>query len=428
MVKKQIIVNKTAFLKGVLKAPPSKSYTHRAIIVGSLDEHTNIINPLFCDDTIATINVMKKLGAFINRVSGDTDSLSICGFQRNPKIKGRVLNVEESGTLLRIALPLVALAKGKYTVLGEGTLRERPNKPIVDSLRFWGVDISGRGEAHKLPITIDSNGLLKGGDITVSGRMSSQTISSLLIAASLAQQKTTVYIKDQLVSRPYVDITVDVLKWMGIRIKNTGYKSFKVYPRAELKVRGDYIVHGDFSSAAFLMAAACLVPSDVTITDLCRDKQGDRAIINILRRMGAVIEYKNDVVRIKGPFELRGIAVDCSDTPDLVPILAVLGCFANGKTRIYNIEHLIYKESNRIAMPALELSKLGARIGFTKREIFIKHSRLASASVEPHNDHRLAMALAVAGLRVGLTLKSPCCVAKSYPNFFSDLRKLGAQL
>jgi 3-phosphoshikimate 1-carboxyvinyltransferase len=424
----QMRIKKTKSLKGRLKAPPSKSYTHRAIIIGSLDGHTRIINPLFCDDTVATIKVMRKLGAYINRASGDVDCLNICGFDKNPKIRSKVLDVGESGTLLRIVLALVALAKGRHTVSGKGTLCQRPNKPIVDALRFWGVDISGKGREHKLPVKINSSGSLKGGGLTVSGRMSSQTISSLLIAASLAQEETTINIKDHLVSRPYVDITIDVLKWMGVKVVNKAYKRFQVYPRPLLKTRGDYIVRGDYSSAAFLMAAACLIPSEVTITDLVNDKQGDKAIINILRKMGAIIEHKNDAVRIKGPFDLRGVMVDCADTPDLVPILAVLGCFARGTTRIYNIEHLIYKESNRIAMPALELSKLGAKISFTRKEILIKNSALQSAIVEPHNDHRLAMALAVAGLRVGLVLQDHSCVAKSYPNFFSDIRKLGAHL
>ncbi|MFA5117147.1 MAG: 3-phosphoshikimate 1-carboxyvinyltransferase, partial [Candidatus Omnitrophota bacterium] len=200
-------------------------------------------------------------------------------------------------------------------------------------------------------------------------------------------------------------------------------------PRPSLKAKGDFIVHGDYSSAAFLLAAACLVPSDVTLTDLVEDKQGDKAIVGILEKMGAVIKRKGNSLKVRGPFELKGINIDCSDTPDLVPILAVLGCFAKGASRLYNIEHLIYKESNRIAMPALELSKLGAHIHFTRKELLVKQSILQGGVVSPHNDHRLAMALAVAALKAGgVTIQDTRCVSKSYPMFFQDMRKLGANL
>ena len=423
-------VKKTPFLKGVLKAPPSKSYTHRALVIAALDNNTRIINPLFCDDTTATVKLMKQLGAGITKARHkDAACLNVVGFNGKPRLWGKGFNAGESGTLLRIVLPLIALSKGKHTVNGKGTLRQRPNAPIVQALRSWGINIHGRGKDHKLPIAIDSAGFIRGGEITVSGRISSQTISSLLIASSLAREDTTIIIKDKLVSRPYVDITIDILKWAGIEVKNKDYRVFKVKPRPFLKPKGDFVVHGDYSSVAFLLAAACLVPSDVTLTDLMDDKQGDRAILDILRKMGAVIDRKGNSVKVKGPFELRGIDIDCCDTPDLVPILAVLGCFAKGVTRLYNIEHLIYKESDRIAMPALELSKLGAHIDFTRKELLIKQSVLQGGIVCPHNDHRLAMALAVAGLKSGgVTIQDARCVSKSYPSFFKDMRKLGAKL
>ena len=425
-----MFVRKTPLLKGALKAPPSKSYSHRAIIIAALDSESRIINPLFCDDTSATIGLMRKLGAGITRSRyNNVPCLNVRGFNGIPRLRGNEFNAGESGTLLRIVLPLIALAKGKHTISGQGTLRRRPNAAIVQALRNWGIEIHGRGREHKLPIIVDSDGYIRGGEIEVSGRISSQTISSLLIASSLAHEETTVIIRDKLVSRPYVDITIDVLRWAGIGIKNKNYRVFKINPRPSLKAKGDFIVHGDYSSAAFLLAAACLVPSDVTLTDLVEDKQGDKAIVGILEKMGAVIKRKGNSLKVRGPFELKGINIDCSDTPDLVPILAVLGCFAKGASRLYNIEHLIYKESNRIAMPALELSKLGAHIHFTRKELLVKQSILQGGVVSPHNDHRLAMALAVAALKAGgVTIQDTRCVSKSYPMFFQDMRKLGANL
>ena len=288
--------------------------------------------------------------------------MRIKGFSGKPFLKGGTLNVGESATLLRFVLPILALSKGKFKVIGKKTLCDRPNTPIVKALQTWNINISGRGKYHKLPINIHSNGKIKGGKIVVNGSMTSQTVSSLLIAAPFANKETTIKIKNKIVSKPYIDLTTDVLKWARIDITRSGYGRFKVKKKQRVVPRNVFSVHGDYSSAAFLMAAACLVKSDITITDLVNDKQGDRAIIDILRRMGAKILYKNNSVRVRGPFTLKGISIDCGDTPDLVPILAVLGCFAKGKTRIYNIKHLIYKESNRITGPAGELMKLKARI------------------------------------------------------------------
>ncbi len=204
--------------------------------------------------------------------------------------------------------------------------------------------------------------------------------------------------------------------------------SFYVQGNQKFRPKKKFIVHGDYSSAAFLMAAACLVKSNVTIKDLVEDKQGDRRIIDILNKMGARINRVKDSIKIKGPFELKGMDIDCCDTPDLVPILAVIGCFAKGKTRIYNISHLMYKESDRINAPARELAKLGANIHISNNELIVHHSTLKRADVSSCRDHRIAMALAVAGLRIGnLEIEGSECIAKSYPDFISDMRSIGAR-
>jgi len=324
----------------------------------------------------------------------------------------------------------LALSKGKFKVNGEGTLLDRPNTPIVRALRSWRIAISGQDEKdHKLPIYIESNGEIQGGRTEISGSTGSQAVSSLLIASPFLKKDTTIIVKDKLVSRPYVDITIDVLSWANIKVSNSGYRIFRVRKGRQLVPKKIFRVHGDYSSAAFLIAAACLVQSDVTISDLVNDKQGDRKIIDILRRMGAGIERVKDAVRIRGPFALNGINVDCSDTPDIVPILTVLGCFAKGKTKITNISHLAYKETNRIKTPAKELQKIGADISCGSNSILIKQSKLRSGRVSSCGDHRIAMSLAVAGLVIGdLTIENAHCMSKSYRNFFSDLKSLGANI
>ncbi|MBI5554660.1 MAG: 3-phosphoshikimate 1-carboxyvinyltransferase [Elusimicrobia bacterium] len=419
-----ILIEKTPKIAGVIKAPPSKSYTHRAIMICSINGNCKIINPLYANDTLATINAWRQLGVIIKKTA---KYLQIKGFCGLPRPKAHSIKVGESGTLLRFILPLVALAKGVFNIQGEGTLLGRSNRTIVEALKSWGLDIAGKGKDHKLPIRLESNCEIKGGKTFVSGKEGSQTLSALLIAASLAKEDTTIILKNKLVSRPYVDVTIDVLQQAGIKVKRDGYKVFSVPGAQKFNLPKSFIIHGDYSSAAFLIAAACLLQSEVTITDLINDKQGDKKIIDILNKMGARIKHTKNKVEIKGPFELKGINIDCGDTPDLVPVLAVLGCFAKGKTRINNISHLTYKESNRITAPAAELMKLGADISFTRDSITINQSCLQAGHVLSCNDHRIAMALVVAGLRIGeVRISGVECISKSYPDFLNDLKSLGA--
>lgn len=420
-------VGQTDFLGGTVKAPPSKSYTHRAVLIASLDGKSRIVNPLECEDTRHTIGLCKKLGA---RIQKDGNGLVVTGFSGRPRPKGKALDAGEAGTLLRFILSILPLASKPVTIRGKGSLLSRPNGQVVSALQSWGVDIKGRGQAHKLPIHINANGRLKGGPVRVEAGVTSQVVSSLLIAAPFADEDTVLRLSGRLVSRPYVDITIDVLKWAGIRVERTGYKIFRVKSGKKFLPRSNFTVHGDYSSASFLLAAGCLLESDVTVTDLVKDSQGDRAILRILRAMGADLRIKGSAVTVKGPASLRGISLDGSDIPDLVPVLTMLSCFAKGVTRIRNVSHLVHKESNRLAKPAGELKKLGARISFTKDELVIRPAKLHGGRVSSCNDHRIAMALAVAGLKVpgGVTISGPGCIAKSYPRFVADMKSIGANL
>ncbi len=424
--KRNLLVNKTSNLQGVISAPPSKSYTQRAIMIGGINGNNVMIeNPLNAKDTQATIKAWASLGASITK---SPRGLKIKGFRGTPSPRRNIINVGESGTLLRFILPMLALAKGTFTVKGKETLLPRSNKTIVEALKSWGIKIRGKGKDHKLPITIEGQGIIKGGRTEVDGKEGSQVVSSLLIAAPFAKEDTTIVLKTELVSRPYVDITIDVLKDAGINVERKGYKEFRVKCNQTFKPREKFVVHGDYSSAAFLMAAACLVPSDVVITDLANDKQGDRKIITILNKMGARIKKTGNTIKIKGPFELKGIKIDGKDIPDLVPILAVIACFARGRTKISNISHLAHKESNRITSPAGELMKLGADISTTKNSLTIKQSSLKSETVSACKDHRLAMSFAVAGLMIGdLRISGFDCISKSFPSFLRDMKALGAK-
>lgn len=419
-------VEKTLWLKGEINAPPSKSYTIRAIVLAGLNGRAKISNPLLSEDTAAAIGALKKLGAVIKK---GNNFLLVKGFQGRPCLREGGINVGESGTLLRLLLPVIALGRGRYLVQGAGTLLKRPNRAIAQSLLSLGVDIRGRGGEFRLPIQINGRGGISGGEVAVShAHTGSQTISSLLMAAPFAESDVTLVVKDGAVSRPYIDITIDVLKRAGIRVSRQGYRRFFVAAPQSCRPGCDFVIHGDYSSAAFLIAAGCLIKSDITITDLASDKQGDRRIIKILNSMGARICHRNNRVSVKGPFRLKGRDIDCSDTPDLVPILAVAGCFARGKTRIRNIGHLAYKESNRILATAGELKKLRAKINGGADSLVIEESALRPGAVSGCNDHRIAMALAVCALKIGgITVKGAECINKSYPRFVSDMKSLGAR-
>jgi 3-phosphoshikimate 1-carboxyvinyltransferase len=396
-------------------------------MVASLGGNSRIRNPLMCDDTRATIATWRKLGAVITR---EGNLLAIRGCRGVPRVPGGALDVGESGTLLRFVLSILPLATGQITVNGRGTIMGRTNKQVLDALRSWGVNVAGRGRDDCLPIVVDGCGRLAGGSATVDGNVTSQVVSSLLIAAPFAERDTTLRLDCRLVSRPYVDVTLDVLRWAGVSVERSGYKRFTVRRDQQLKPRGTYVVHGDYSSAAFLLAAGALTSSSIEVHDVVDDCQGDKRIIRILRGMGARIRHEDGVARIAGASRLHGLDIDGSDIPDLVPILCVLGSFASGTTRIRNIAHLAHKESNRLATPAGELKKLGARITVSKDSLVIRHSPLHGGTVSACKDHRIAMALTVAGIAMGggVTVKGAESISKSYPGFTKDMKRLGADL
>jgi 3-phosphoshikimate 1-carboxyvinyltransferase len=436
---KKLISEKTPRLSGNLSAPRSKSYTHRAIIVASMNGRTTIKTPLFCDDTRNTIKIWNKLGAEIKE-SEDGSDLHISGFEGVPVPQSNTLNVGESGTLLRFVLPMLGLAKaGNYEITGKGSLFARRNAEVVRALQSWGMDLKGQGDNDTIPIDLTSNGHIRGGTISIPSNLSSQTVSAVLMAAPFADGPTVIEIDGDLVSKPYVDVTMDVLKWAGIIVgrPNEDYSCFTVDPvHNNFNPPTEYKVNGDYSSCAFIMAAAVLLDSKVVIEDIKPDFQGDYKIIKYLREMGAQIDVdaEQSTITICGPQELNGIEIDCCDTPDLAPILTTLGCFAKGHTRLYNVKHLKHKESNRLKHPAEELNSLGGHVAYDeeKGEIISYYSAdsLQGGEVSARNDHRIAMSMAVAGMKTDqpVVINGAHSIEKSYPDFVNDMTKLGARL
>lgn len=409
-------------IKGIVFAPPSKSYTHRAIAIAALSRKATVHNPLISEDTKATMRAAIAFGA---TVESQNDSLLITGFNGKLKIPDNVLDVANSGTTLRIMTAISSLVDGATVLTGDASIRTRPNTPLLNALNDLGAMAFSTRNNGLAPIVV--RGKMKGGKVHIDGSISSQFISALLIACPFAENETTIIIKGELKSRPYVNITIDMLKDAGASITvDERENSFAIPPDQKYDMRS-YNVPGDFSSASYMMAAGALC-GDVTIKNLFPSQQGDSVLIGILEKMGAQISWdrKKGEVRVSRS-ELCGIKVDVGKTPDLVPTLAVLGAASSGQMIIENAEHVRYKETDRLHAMTVELKKMGVDITEEKDRLIIRGGKLNGATVHGWDDHRIVMALAVAGMVAGeTTIDTIESISISYPGFFEDLRKSGA--
>ncbi|MFX1571146.1 MAG: 3-phosphoshikimate 1-carboxyvinyltransferase [Promethearchaeota archaeon] len=424
-------------LNGEITAPGSKSYSHRAFIAASLADGISIIkNPLVSGDAGVTIDILRSLGIKILKV--DNSSYIIERSKGSFKPYKRALDCKNSGTSIRIFSVLSLLVKGGLTLTGEFIRRKRPLLPLLNSIESLGAKFKLSNE--KLQIKRKKVSCNK---VKIPGNISSQFITALLIVCPLLKCDNKDYIEIELtsplVSSPYLKITLDVLNSFGIHIQEN-FKEGKFYITTEQNYRAQsYEIPGDFSSASFLIAATvlCSKESKVIINNLStKNFQGDTKIIEILNKMGANIkidESRHQVI-IEGNlnnYPLKGVEIDCHDIPDLFPILAVLGAFAEGKTTLFNALHLRSKECDRISVIARELEKMGVEvIEESDRLTILRCNNLKGINVDHDNDHRIAMACSIAALYASSSsqIKNIDIVNDSYPTFLNDLKKLGAQL
>ncbi len=418
-----VVVEETATLKGEICAPPSKSYTHRAIIAASLAKGiSRIRSPLYSDDIFATMNACTSFGSSIIRYKNELRIVGLSEFSAPLK----TIDCTDSASTIRFLTPIAALAKGRTVLDGSAGLRRRPIGPLIKALEKLGVECSS--DKGFPPITV-VGGTLRGGRASLVGDVSSQFVTGLLFACPLAEKDTEIVLTTPLESKPYVRLTLDVLKRHKIEIDaSKGFRRFRIQGMQRY-MPYDHEVPGDFSSAAFLLAAAATTNSDITVENLRQD-QPDNEIVNLLRKMGATVRVMNSSVRVSGE-KLRGAEVDAKDIPDLVPVCAALACISEGTTRIFNAKRLRLKESDRLSTLSSELMKMGADVVEKSEELTIKGPKaLHGATINPHGDHRIAMACTVAGLKAkGKTeILEAECVDKSYPSFFSDMKKLGAKI
>jgi 3-phosphoshikimate 1-carboxyvinyltransferase len=425
----KLTVKKTENLKGTVTAPPSKAYTQRAVTTAALSEGKSVIkNPLKCNDTIATIKACSMLGA---EIKWEDSSLVVEGVSK-PKTPEDIIYCQGSGATIRFLTSICALADGASVLTGDKSLRRRPMQPLLDALNQLGAKCFSTKGDGKPPIIVLGGGI-KGGAVSIVGDVSSQFISSLLFATPKAKEETIIEITTPLESKFYVEMTLNTLREHGVKVEySKNYERF-IVPHNQSYTPFNHAIEGDYSSAAFLLAAASITKSEVKIANLNRwSLQGDKIIVEVLKEMGVTISQHEDIVEVFGNGgKLKPVNVDLKDSPDLVPVCAVLACFADGETVIKGVKRLRFKESDRIASLISELGKMGAKIKVENNAIKItSETKLHGAHICSQKDHRIAMACAVAALRAeGETvIQGIECVRKSYPNFIQDLKALGGKM
>lgn len=414
-------------VSGVVSAPPSKSYTHRAVILASLAAgESTIRSPLISGDTLYTIDACRSLGADIE-LKDDRLMITGTGGQIRVAPDRQRIFVGNSGSTIRMVAPLAALGQTRVVLDGDSRLRQRPIGDLLSALESLGVHARSLEGNGCPPIEIQG-GRLTGGEVTIPGLASSQHISALLMVAPCTKEGIRIKIARGLRSRPYIDITIDVMRAFGVKAVNKGYKEFVVKGGQGYKAR-NYRIEGDYSSAAYFFAAGAIGGKPVTVKNLKADSvQGDKHLLNILSEMGCSVEHQKEQIKISRKKELTGITIDMGDYPDLVQTVAVVAAYARGKTKITNIGHLHFKETDRISNTAAELSRMGIKVEVTDNTMVVYGGKPRGAEIEAHADHRMAMSFAIAALFAegDSTINGAEAVSKSYPQFFADLKKLGA--
>ena len=414
-------------IEGRLRVPSSKSLSHRWLNLALLSRRPMVIErPLVAEDIHLFLAALENCGF---RVKKRGDDVHLQPFE--PPAGEVEVFCGNAGTMLRFLVATFTVVPGTWRLDGVPRLRERPVRPLVDALRRLGARIEYLGAEGFVPLRIEG-GTLGAGTTLLDAGESSQYLSAILMAALRAPGEVTVEVSS-LTSGPYIDVTLGVVEAAGGRIERLGEKLWRVHPS---DLRADRVrVEGDWSAACYPAAAAALTGGRVVLEGLARDsRQGDRGFLDLLLKMGAEADWREDELEVRGTGRLVGVEADLSTMPDQVPTLAALGPFAEGETHIFNVAHLRIKESDRLEAMATELRKIGAEVDEGPDSLRIPgiwaHGSPPEDEVliDPRGDHRIAMSLALAGLRrPGVVVGSPEVVAKSYPGFWDDLAALLAQ-
>jgi len=403
-------------IHGEIRVPGSKSLTNRAILIAALAEGTSHLEGvLHSDDTKFMITAWQKLGVAIKQKEND---LEITGCNGKPGAWSEPIYVGNAGTATRFLTAVLTLGEGEYQITGNDRMNKRPIGDLINALNDMGAQVSDLFGNDCPPVQITARGL-KGGKVCIAGDKSSQYISALMMTAPYAESITEIEIVGNLVSRTYVEMTRKIMADFSVHCEWTNPQLLKIPPQQRY-VPADYSIEGDASSASYFMGMAAITGGIVKIKGLKKDStQGDIGLLSVLEEMGCIVRWEADGVVVEGR-PLQAVEIDMNTMSDIAPTLAVIALFAQGETRILNVENIRIKECDRIQATVTELRKLGAQAtewtdGFSVTGLGNYHS----ARLETYNDHRMAMSLSIAGLKIpGVTIENPQCVTKTFPDFY----------
>jgi len=408
-------INPGNIRNATVSVPGSKSYTHRTLITAALsDGRCRIHNWLDSEDIRYTLDSLFQFGATIEK---QPDGLVVHGRSGDMDPCDSPIYIGNSGTSMRLLTSYAALGKGRYVLTGSDRMHERPIQHLLDALQEMGVHAVSLNNDGCPPVEV-MGARVAGGEAYINCSISSQFLSGLLLIAPYTEKGLKIHVTHGPVSKPYIDMTVDIMSQFGVEVVRDGYDYFEI-AGGQCYRSGSYIIEPDASQAGYFWAAGAITGHSVKVSGISKSStQGDVRFVEVLESMGCRVTLEPDGISVAGA-KLSGIDVDMGDMPDIVPTLAVVASFADGVTRIRNVSHLKVKESDRLSAVINELTKMGISARSEKDDLVITGGVPHGAVIDTYDDHRMAMSFAVAGLRVpGVEIKNESCVEKSFPDFW----------
>lgn len=411
-------------LDAAVRVPGSKSLTNRALLIASLaNGKTRLTHALFSDDSRYFAGTLKTLG-FDVQLDEQNQEMTVTGQGGKIPSQKAELFIGNAGTAARFLSAFLTLGKGEFVLDGDARMRERPIGDLMDALSQLGADLEATND--RPPVKINASGL-PGGKTKIAGNISSQFLSALLMVAPYAKSPVQIDVIAELSSKPYVDMTIAVMHDFGVEVRRDGYRSFSIPLMNYQRPISTYAIESDASAASYFFAAPVLCGGSVRVENLSRhSKQGDIAFLDVLQKMGCTVQESDDCIQVTGSSAPQGVDVDMRDIPDTAQTLAAIAPFASSPTRIRGIASARLKETDRVHATCTELARLGVKVDEHEDGMTIYPcSAFQPSRVQTYNDHRMAMAFSLIGLRVpGIVIENPACVSKTFPNYFQVLDAL----
>ena len=410
-------------LNATVRVPGSKSLTNRALLIASLaNGKTRLTNVLFSDDSCYFAKALQTLG-FDVQLDEANHEMTVIGLGGTIPVKQAELFIGNAGTAARFLSAFLTLGNGEYVLDGDSRMRERPIQDLIDALNQLDVELEAKNNCP--PVEIFARGL-PGGKTKIAGNISSQFLSALLMVAPYAKSAVEIEVITELNSKPYVDMTLSIMKDFGVEVERQSYERFTVHPASYVPVT-NYSIESDASAASYFFAAPAICGGTVRVENISRPaKQGDITFLDVLQEMGCIIHEGDSFIEVGGTKSLNGIDVDMRDIPDTAQTLAVIAPFAASPTRIRGIASARMKETDRVHATCTELARLGVRVEEHEDGMTIYPcDQIQPATIQTYNDHRMAMAFSLIGLRAeGIVIENPACVSKTFPSYFDVLDTL----